>query len=265
MMLLTASVLSLYPTMTLEKPQYGSGVVSIKASGQAITNGNGKGKTNGAISDATLTLYGSVEAEGNGQLKLGDLGGSLQIGTANYTIASGSGEVNSKGTIEINAKTSDASKKLELVLHGDSKGTNVTFNSKESKLSSLYFLSLKGQAIVSMPPTTSTTSTKHDDDDTETTVTVTYNKTLTQTVTQTLNNTLTVTQTSTATQTVTPPAVTTTVTVTETNATTQTVTEPAVTTTVTITETVTSSTSNSTATTTQTSAITPLTFHQLQL
>ena len=151
---MTASVLALYPSMTLEKPQ-GSAVVSIKASGQAFQNA--KGKSSSIFSSANLTLYGSVHAKGNGELKLGDLAGSLQIGLANYTVTSGEGEVNKKGKIEINGKTSDASKKLELILHGNTQGDSVVFDSKESKVSSLYFLSLKGQAIVTMPPTSSST------------------------------------------------------------------------------------------------------------
>lgn len=241
LVLLTASVLALYPTMTLEKPQHGSVVVSIKANGQAFPNA--KNKPSSTFSSATLTLYGSVEAKGNGELKLDDLAGSLQIGLANYTITSGSGEVNKKGKIEINAKTSDAGKKLELILHGDSKGDNVTFNSKESKLSSLYFLSLKGQAIVTMPPTSTSTTRSHNDDE-HRTVTVTQYNTITDTVTQTLDNTVTVTETSnqTLTETVT-----------------QTVTAPATNSTVTVTETATTTIANTTITVTTTVANTTLT------
>jgi hypothetical protein len=186
LMLLTASVLALYPTMSLEKPQQQNGfaVVSIKASGQAFANNKVKSST--VPSNAALTLYGSVEAQSRGELKINDLGGSLQIGTANYTVASGSGVVKKKNTIEINAKTSDATKTLELILHGESKGNNVTFNSKESKLSSLYFLSLKGQAIVTMPPTTNSSATQNSNHETTT-------LTVTQTATETIFNTLTVT------------------------------------------------------------------------
>ena len=187
--LLTASVLALYPTMTLEKPQNGAGVVSIKASGQAFPTSKNKPST--AFSAATLTLYGSVGYEGNGQLRLDDLAGSLQIGISNYTITSGSGEVNKKGKIKINVKTSDSGKKLELILHGNSQGDNVTFDRKESKVSSLCFLSLKGQAIVTMPPTTSTSSTWSHDFDKHQTVIVAQNNAFTETQTETLYNTVT--------------------------------------------------------------------------
>ena len=248
LMLLSASVLTLYPTMTLEKPQNGSALVSIKADGKAYQNQ--KGKASSTFSSAVLTLYGSVQLKASGALELNDLAGSLQIGLANYTITSGKGEVNKKGTIEINAKTSDAGKKLELKLHGSTQGDNVTFDSKESKLSSLYFLSLKGQAIVTMP-TTSTTWSEDDHDhhgNKTATVTVTQNNTIMETATLTQSYTVTVTEPSnqTLTETVT-----------------QTITEPASTSTVTLTETVTSTAANSTITVTVPSTDTTLTTTQI--
>jgi hypothetical protein len=263
LMLLSASVLALYPTMTLEKSQSGSAVVSIKADGKAFQNQ--KGKASNTFSSANLTLYGSVAAKGNGGLELDNLAGSLQIGIANYTITSGSGEVNKKGTIEINAKTSDAGKKLELKLHGSNQGDSVTFDSKESKLSSLYFLSLTGKAIVTMPTTTASTTWSEDDHDdnghhenrTRTgTVTVTQSNTVTETVTQFQNQTYTITETSTAT--VTEPR---NQTITETV--TQTITEPPLTSTVTLTETVTSTVANSTITVTVPSTNSTLTTPQI--
>ena len=257
LVLLTASILALYPTITLEKPQQGSATISIKADGQAFSNA--KGKPSITSSAATLTLTGSVQTKDNGQLKLNDLAGSLQIGLAAYTITHGDGEVNKKGKIEINAKTSDADKKLELILHGNTQGDTVVFDSKESKLSSLYFLSLKGQAAVTVP-TTSTTESPSE----TVTVTVTESGTTTETVTEIQENTITLTESSnqtiteTATQTITELATTSTVTVTETSnqtlteTTTQTVTEtlPSVT----VTETVTVTFSNSTATATSTNS-----------
>ena len=249
LMLLSASVLSLYPTMTLERPQTGSAVVSIKADGKAYQNQ--KGKATSTFSSATLTLYGSVLLKASGALELNDLAGSLQIGLSNYTITSGKGEVNKKGSIEINAKTSDAGKKLELKLHGSTQGDSVTFDSKESKLSSLYFLALKGQAIVTMPTTTSTSTTWSEDDhdhhhygNQTATVTVTQNNTLTETATVTESYTVTVTEPSnqTFTETVT-----------------QTITEPATNSTVTLTETVTTTIANTTITVTEPSTNSTLT------
>ena len=162
LVLLTSSVLALYPTMTLGKRRSGSAVVSIKADGKAFQNQ--KGKASSTFSSAALTLYGSVAAKGNGGLQLDDLAGSLQIGLANYTITSGSGEVNKKGAIEINAKTSDAGKALELKLHGRNQGDSVTFDFRKSELSSLYFLSFTGKAIVTMPATSISTTWSDNDD-----------------------------------------------------------------------------------------------------
>ena len=268
LVLLSASVLALYPTITLEKQQRGSALVSIKADGKAFQNQ--KGKANSTFSSATLTLYGSVQLKGDGALELDNLAGSLQIGLANYTITSGQGEVNKKGTIEINAKTSNAGKKLDLTLYGSNQGDSVTFDSKRSKLSSLYFLSLTGKAIVTMPTTstrttwstkdhnhTNKTGTWSDDDDNHHlnktgTVTVTQSNTITETVTQFQNQTMTVTETSIAT--VTEPR---NQTITETV--TQTLTEPSSTATVTLTETVTSTVANSTITVTAPSTNTTLT------
>jgi len=258
--LLTASVLALYPTMTLEKPQQGSAILSIKADGQAFPNA--KGKPSITSSAATLTLDGSVRSEGNGELKLDDLAGSLQIGITAYTITHGKGEVNKKGKIEINAKTNDGDKKLELILHGSTEGENVVFDSKESKLSSLYFLSLKGQVDVTVP-TTSTTESPSE----TVTVTVTESGTTTETVTEIQESTVTVTESSnqtiteTATQTITEPATASTITVTETSN--QTLTETATQTVtetlpiVTVTETVTVTFSNSTATSTNSTQTLP--------
>jgi len=148
LVLLTASVPKLYPSMSLRKPQQDLAVVSIKADGRALPNA--KNKPANSFSTTTLTLYGSVQMKRDGRLKLDDLAGSLQIGLANYTITSGTGEVNKKGKIEISAKTADSNRTLELILRGNTQGDTVAFNHKKSRLSSLYFLSLGGEATVAM-------------------------------------------------------------------------------------------------------------------
>jgi len=158
--------------MTLGKSQQRYAVVSIKADGQAFHIGKGKNKPGNAFSSTTLILRGSVYLGGNGALELDDLAGSLQIGLANYTITSGSGEANKKGKIKINAKTSNVGKALELILYGSTDGDSVVFDRKESRLSSLYSLSLKGQAVITMP-TTRTSSTESNDGKQQATVTVT--------------------------------------------------------------------------------------------
>ena len=155
LVLLTASVRALYPSMALERSQQRYAVVSIKADGQAFHICKSRNKPGTIFSSTTLTLCGSVYLGGNGALKLDDLVGCLQIGPSNYTIMSGRDEANKKGKIEINAKTTDAGKALELILRGSTDGDAVVFDRKESRLSSLYLLSLKGQAVITMPTTSS--------------------------------------------------------------------------------------------------------------
>jgi hypothetical protein len=256
LLLMTASVLALYPTMTLETPQQ-SAVVSINANGQAFPYA--KGKPSGNFSAAALTLYGSIRSDCIGGLELGDLAGSLQIGLANYTVTNGEGVFNKKNNIDINAKASDAGKKLELILHGSTQNDTVVFDPKGSRLFPLYSLSLKGTANVTMP-TTSTCTTESDHIfHKNTTARLGHNNTVTETVTQTLNTTVTATETSTTTVTEQPITVTENVTQTVTQTTTEpaststvTVTEPPSTSTVTVTETVTSTVANSTITVTET-------------
>jgi hypothetical protein len=244
LVLMTATVLALYPTTTLEKPQQKSAVVSIKANGQAFQNTKGKPST--SFSSATLTLYGTVSAECNEGLELSDLAGSLQIALANYTVTSGEGHVNKKNEIDINAKISDAGKKLELILHGSGQNNTVVFESKASRLSSLYFLFLKGQANVTMPATTTCTTESDHLYHKNATARLGHNNTVTETVTQTHNTTVTAWETSTTTVTEQPITVTENVT--------RTVTEPASTSTVAVTETVTSTIANSTITVMETAS-----------
>ena len=255
LLLLAASVLAVYPAMTLEKTQQGSGTITIDADGQAFMNHNGKSKNTNKALSARFTLSGSAQAEGDDDVELDGLVGSLEIGSTNYSIFSGKGEVNKKGKVQINAKTGDGNRNLELVLHGNIQGKNVLFSSPESKLSSLYFLSLEGEATF----TKSTTSTDTSDSDEEETtiVTITQNNTVTDTVTETVTQIQesTVTTTETANQTLTD-----TVTQTVTETTTQTVTNS--TATVTVTETQTTTIANSTITVTTTVANSTLTVTQ---
>jgi hypothetical protein len=71
LMLLAASMLALYPTLTLEKPQSVLGGVQINAEGQAFPIGKGNGKPSNTASSASLTLSGSANVEGNEEYKLG--------------------------------------------------------------------------------------------------------------------------------------------------------------------------------------------------
>ncbi len=185
LMILTVSLLSLAPTLTSADQQNQGGPIQINATGQATPLNEGKG----TASPASLSLTGSAYTEGNSELKIQNLTGHLQIGSVNYTLTNGQGNLNKQGDIEITAKTNEENHKDELSLHGSLQGNNIAFNSCESKLSSLYFLTLAGQASISL--NTSTSSSKSysgDDHDNNKTATVTNN------VTKTVNNTLTKTE-----------------------------------------------------------------------
>lgn len=207
LLLVAVSVLALAPTLTSasQQMQFGPlefGTITINATGQATPLNKGKGSPSSAI----LSLNGSAYTQGNGGLRLDHLKGFLLIGSTNYTIPDGQGDVNNKGGTEINAQTNGGNHKNELDLHGSIQGTNVAFNSPQSKLSSLYFLSLTGQASLTMK--TVTFSAKNHYYNETTTPFKNYHskeENETTTVTQTVNNTITEFQNQTVTQTVTQP------------------------------------------------------------
>lgn len=148
--LLTASVPTLYPSMSLQS-QSRSAVVSIKAQGHAFVTGKRRIKHRNPPSDTMLTLHGLVRPRGDGTLKLEHLGGSLQIEPLYYAITSGNGEATERGKIEINAKARGTEKALELILNGNTDGDAIVFKRKGSRLSSLHSLSLRGEAFVTIP------------------------------------------------------------------------------------------------------------------
>jgi len=256
-LLVTVSLIALAPTFISASKPNQVGAIQINATGQATPLNKGKGTS----SSATLSLTGSALTEGNGQLKLQDLSGLLQIGSTNYAVSNGQGDVNNKGTVEINAKTNGGNNKNELVLHGSLQGSNIMFDSHESKLSSMFFLALSGQASITQSATSGSSTGENENEGATTTVThnitvtqtnvvtSTQNNTIVQNVTQTVNNTITKTETlnQTITQTLTIP---TNVTVTTTELLNQTITVTQTqTTNATTTETVTiTTTSNSTTT-----------------
>jgi hypothetical protein len=152
-----------------------------------------------------------MRTEGDKEIKLKNLSGDLTIGSTNYAIRDGQGEVNKKGKLEIHGKTSSGDRKLELILHGTMNDGKVAFDCSQSKLSSLFFLSLKGQATFTTNTTISGTTQSQGQ---TVTVTVTENRTITENVTE--NHTITETATETITQTGTNSTVTVTETVTTT-------------------------------------------------
>jgi len=178
LILLVASMLALYPATSMEQPQHGSKRISIDADGRAFVIG--KEKCKGTGSSASLILSGLMQTEDDEESKFEDLSGVLTVGSTEYAIQKAEGEVNNKGRMEINGKTMSGDRKLELVLHGSMNENNVAFNCPESKLSSMYFLSLAGE-ITFEADTTSTSTTNSE----TATVTVTDNRTFTETVTET--------------------------------------------------------------------------------
>lgn len=110
--------------------------ISINATGQATAIPS----TN--ASNVILNLTGTIQSNPGGQLKFSNITGSLRIGDTNYTLVSGQGVENNKGMVEIHAQTSNG---LELILHGNIQGNSVVFMQPQSKLASLYFLSLQGK------------------------------------------------------------------------------------------------------------------------
>lgn len=167
LLLLAVSLFALRPPSTVADQQHAAGTININATGQATPIKKGKGQV---PTSATLILTGSAHTEGNGEVKINDLTGSLQIGTSYFAFAilDGHGEMNKHGEVEINAKASDGNHKFELELHGNIQGNNIVFNSPESKLSSLYFLSLSGQATLSITTSTTSTSTTTSKSESET-------------------------------------------------------------------------------------------------
>ena len=262
-LLLSVSLLALQPGITLaDRKQQQQGTISINASGQALPigngNGNGKGNHNNSPSSATLSLTGTLFSDGS-EMKIGGISGSLQIGSTTYPFSGGEGEGNNKGQLEIQTKTGGGQHGMELVLHGNMQGSNVAFTQPQSKLASLFFLSLNGQVSVNLSiispsqggaQTVTVTQTITQNN----TVTSTQNVTSIQTVT--VNNTQTVTETtvtqtnnSTITETVTQPGTNSTIT--------ETITQPG--TNSTITETITTTVANTTITATTTVANTTIT------
>jgi hypothetical protein len=196
-LLIAVSVLSLQPGITLAAPNSGSTAISMNAFGQAVPIGGGENK--GSQTNATLTLLGNCRHVGN-QLKFTTISGTLQVGSTSYSLSGGQGESNANGELEIRAKSSRNKGNLELVLHGYLQGNNVTFTQPQSKLASLFFLSLAGQLDDSTDNTNSTTTNMTQNQTTtmtqgnmtmqQQTSTTTWNPTTTQTTTTNYNSTV---------------------------------------------------------------------------
>ena len=130
-LLVSVSVVALQaPLSSLVRAQQ-LGFVTINASGIAFRI------EDGTSASATLTLTGTSQDE-----KLGDLSGTLLIGSLTYNISNGQGEANRRGIINILA---DAGDNRNLTLYGTNRNGDLVFNFPESKLSPQYSLYLVGQ------------------------------------------------------------------------------------------------------------------------
>lgn len=140
-LLLFVSLFSLSPTLTRADQQSQTGTASIDLSGQAMPFDSG----NGTATPVMLSLAGIVQGIGNGEIKMQNLTGSLQIGSANYSISTGHGDSNKQGEFVIFGETSAG----ELILHGTiQNNSTVTVDSPSSRLSSLAYLALSGSMTV---------------------------------------------------------------------------------------------------------------------
>ncbi len=198
LVLLTISLLSLQPTPTIADKQPTQNTLSINATGQATPIRKGKGQ--GSLSAATLALNGTANRDENGQLKIYQLTGTLQIGATNYAISEGNGDADNRDKLEITSQASDGSYDFELILNGNVQGNTIFFNSPESKLASTYFLTLSGQITSKTSSTDTSQSDIENEGESETSTAAetnnapsVQNNTVTQTVTRTVtqNNTST--------------------------------------------------------------------------
>lgn len=140
LVLLAVSLFSLTPARA-DQSQNQAGTVIIHLTGQATSMDN----ATGASGSATLDLAGGIHNDGNGGLLIQNLTGSLQIGSANYTISTGHGESNRLGRFVILGESSSG----ELILHGTiQNNSTMTTDSPPSRLSSLAYLALSGSMSV---------------------------------------------------------------------------------------------------------------------
>src|SRR5208337_3836674 len=141
LLLLFASLLSTLPTITLADQQSQLGTTTISLSGQAIPFDTGTGT--GSPTSATLNLAGEVQRTGDSEFNIQNLTGSLQIGSASYTVFNGQGNAN-QGAVWIVANTSSNVDDHQLVLNGSVQGNALTFPAPSSRLTTQFFLALNG-------------------------------------------------------------------------------------------------------------------------
>jgi hypothetical protein len=141
-MLLLVSLFSFIPTFTSADQQTQTGTTVISLSGQAIPFDPGNGT--GQPTSASLELVGLAQKVGDAEFALQNLTGFVQIGSANYTVTSGQGDVHQDGQIWITANTTSNFDDHQLVLNGGIQGNTLSFPAPSSRLSTQFFLGLTG-------------------------------------------------------------------------------------------------------------------------
>ena len=161
LLIVTISLLSLYPAIGYAKPEQQSGTIAIVATGQDFPLASQKCSGQGSF--ANVTLSGNITSQTGNEFKIDILTGSLNFtfGKANLTITGGHGELNKQGNVQINANALNATQTLQLILHGIINNGNARFDCPQSKVAGLFFLSLSGTAITSTITTTTSHTKKH--------------------------------------------------------------------------------------------------------
>jgi len=208
--LLTMVILTLQPIAKAD--QFQTGTVTITAIGQASLMGNETKQGNPA--SVNMNLTGIVVSYGGCHIQFQNLTGSLNIGSENYTISNGLGEVGDQGEVQIDASANTNNTDFQLELHGTMQGSNLIFNSPDNKLAPLYTLLLTGQvttttqtAIVTQPQTESeiqsqNTTTNSSDPSTQVqTISSVENATTSETVLSTTSSLITTPSTNVANET----------------------------------------------------------------
>jgi len=145
--LLAVSLFSITPAHA-DQIQGQIGTVVFRLTGQA----NSMNTPVGAVGSATLDLTGETHGDGEGGLVIGNLTGSLQIGSVNYSIFTGNGTSNRLGEFAIFGQSSSG----ELVLHGIIQhNSTVTTDAPPSRLSSIAYLALSGSMTLNISGNTS--------------------------------------------------------------------------------------------------------------
>jgi hypothetical protein len=132
----TIAILSLAPTLAHADQQSQPETITLNMTGQATAIGSG---LSGA---STLNLTADAYENSSQWLIIQNVTGSLHIGPTVFQITGGQGSASKFGAVAIFADTN--SEKDQLILHGAMNGQTLTFDSPQSQLASISYLSLSG-------------------------------------------------------------------------------------------------------------------------